>query len=181
MRGLDGLLTQYGGQQQHQPENEKGEGQDQDQKADAFLPEDDPFNYTATNDPEAGFGFDICVECHDSAPFPSTAHLRAAEEHLAMMDVMWRERWDRTWAAREKSKKCDAENPSSSSSSSSIPSPPTPPRPPPHANAVIHLPFPSSPMNSQATMAALMPVVRFLEKWVGGQTSTATCGGATDA
>jgi len=164
MRGLDGLLTQYGGQQQHQPENEKGEGQDQDQKADAFLPEDDPFNYTATNDPEAGFGFDICVECHDSAPFPSTAHLRAAEEHLAMMDVMWRERWDRTWAARKKSKKCDGE--SLSSSSSSMPPPPTPPRPPPHANAVIHLPFPSSPINLQATMAALMPVVRFLEKWV---------------
>ena len=156
MRGVDGLLTQYGGQQQ------KEKGEDQDQKTDAFLPDDDPFNYMATNDPEAGFGFDICVECHDLAPFPSTAHLRAAEEHLAMMDVMWRERWDRTWAAREKT--CDGE--SLSSSSSSIPAPPTPPRPPPHANAVIHLPFPSSPINSQATMAALMPVVRFLEKWV---------------
>ena len=164
MKGVDGLLAQYGSHQQ-----EEGEGQDQErdrdreqeQKADEFLPEDDPFNYLATNDPESGFGFDICVECHDLAPFPSTAHLRAAEEHLAMMDVMWRERWDRAWAAREESKK-----EASSSSTPSIPPPPAPPRPPPHANAVIHLPFPSSPSNSQATMAALIPVVRFLEKWV---------------
>ena len=167
MKGVDGLLAQYGGQQQEE-EEEKGQGQDQnqnqEQKADESLPEDDPFNYIATNDPESGFGFDICVECHDLAPFPSTAHLRAAEEHLAMMDVMWRERWDQAWVAHEKSKKRDGEN--EPSSSSSIPPPPAPPRPPPHANAVIHLPFPSSPPNSQATMSALIPVVRFLEKWV---------------
>ncbi|KIM40666.1 hypothetical protein M413DRAFT_28455 [Hebeloma cylindrosporum] len=166
MKGVDGLLAQYGAQQQEdeEEEEEKGEGEGQDQKADEFLPEDDPFNYLATNDPECGFGFDICVECHDLAPFPSTAHLRAAEEHLAMMDVMWRERWDRAWAARQKSKSRTSS--SSSSASASIPPPPAPPRPPPHANAVIHLPFPSSPSNTQSTMVALMAVVRFLEKWV---------------
>src|SRR5882762_7940651 len=43
---------------------------------------DDPFTYKATNDPQRGYGYDICVECHEMAPFPSTAHLRAADEHL---------------------------------------------------------------------------------------------------
>ena len=48
----------------------------------------------------------------------------------------------------------------------STPPPPAPPRPPPHASAVIHLPFPSSLSNNQTTMVSLMPVIRFLEKWM---------------
>ena len=158
---------------------------------DTDLPYDDPFNYLATNDPEKGFGFDICIECHDLAPFPTAAHMRAAEEHLGMLDIMWKERWEATWNAREEkrlrkakdvvggplpSEGASSSSPSSSSSSSSYmamkqqlrmtPPPPAPPRPPPHANAVIHLPFPSSPFNTQTTMVALMPIIRFLEKWI---------------
>ena len=41
-----------------------------------------------------------------------------------------------------------------------------PPRPPPNANAVIHLSFPSSPSNTQANMASLMPIIKFLEKCI---------------
>ncbi|KAF8072211.1 hypothetical protein FPV67DRAFT_1411852 [Lyophyllum atratum] len=107
---------------------------------------DDPFNYRATNDPEKGYGYDICIECHDLAPFPTGAHLRAAEEHLTMLDVLW--------GNRGKGKEKEAETRSIQ------------PRPPPNANAVIHLPFPSSPTNTQAAMNALMPVIRFLEKWL---------------
>ena len=117
------------------------------------LPVDDPFNYLATNDPSKGFGFDICIECHDLAPFPSAAHMRAAEEHLGMLDVLWGERWQAAWREAY---------PADATASPPV----TPPRPPPHANAVIHLPFPSSPSNSQMTMAAILPIIRFLEKWV---------------
>ncbi|PPQ92589.1 hypothetical protein CVT25_007281 [Psilocybe cyanescens] len=162
LRGVDGLLKEYEGGLGELGVPEQGEGEEQEDE-DA-LPEDDPFNYTATNDPVHGFGYDICVECHDLAPFPSAAHLRAAEEHLGMLDVMWRERWERAWAERLvhlSAGKSEAEQ----ARIRSCPAPPTPPRPPPHANAVIHLPFPSSPANSQATMVALMPIVRFLEKW----------------
>lgn len=79
------------------------------------------------------------------APFPGPAHLKAAEEHLGMLDALWAERCldDAGGQQRE-----------------------LPPRPPPNANAVIHLPFPSSPPCNLATMTALMPVIKFLEKWL---------------
>ena len=128
------------------------------------LPADDLFNYHATNDPTHGFGYDIAVECHELAPFPSTAHLRAADEHLGMLDLLWKERWERGWRAREekrfKKRKATEEDYTRRDP------PPAPPRPPPHASAVIHLPFPSSPSNSQTTMVSLMPVIKFLEKWL---------------
>ncbi|KAJ7067448.1 hypothetical protein C8F01DRAFT_1121343 [Mycena amicta] len=97
----------------------------------------DPFNYTLTNSPAAGMGYDICVECHEMAPFPSIAHLRAAEEHVGMLEGMWA----RTEAGEKKNI-----------------------RPPPNANTVIHLPFPSAPPNTPQTMNALLPVLAFLER-----------------
>ncbi|KAK0500117.1 hypothetical protein EDD18DRAFT_1437859 [Armillaria luteobubalina] len=93
-----------------------------------------------TNSP----GYDICIECHDLAPFPSPAHLRAAEEKLQGLETRWRQKvlLERNVPIEE-----DIE---------------IPPRPPPHANSIIHLPFPSSPSNT-ASMKAL---VRFLDKWL---------------
>lgn len=122
----------------------RGHGEEEDGEP---LSENDPFNYRPTNDPARGFGYDICVECHDSAPFPSAAQLRKAEEHLSVLDLWWADRCAGAGSA--------AAGPVA-----------LPPRPPPNANAVIHLPFPSLPINTQTTMAALMPVIRFLEKWV---------------
>ena len=137
------------------------------------LPADDLFNYHATNDPNHGFGYDIAVECHELAPFPSTAHLRAADEHLGTLDLLWKERWERGWRAREekivKKRKATAGGGVGEEEYDSMTwrNPPrAPPRPPPHASAVIHLPFPSSPSNNQTTMVSLMPVIRFLEKWM---------------
>lgn len=141
------------------------------------LPADDPFNYLATNDPTNGFGYDICIECHEMAPFPTPAHVRAAEEHLGVLEVMWRDRCVEKEKARRRDAKSksrakrkkgadedeDADDEDEDEDSSPII---VPPRPPPHANAVVHLPFPSSPPNTQATMAQLMPVIRFLEKWI---------------
>ncbi|KAJ7500357.1 hypothetical protein B0H11DRAFT_1997229 [Mycena galericulata] len=101
----------------------------------------DPFDYVGTNAPGEGMGYDVCVECHEMAPFPSLTHLRAAEEHLTMLDAMWDER---VRAAGEGGE--------------------GPVRPPPNANAVIHLPFPSAPSNTAQTMNALLPVVAFLER-----------------
>ena len=135
------------------------------------LPADDLFNYHATNDPNHGFGYDIAVECHELAPFPSTAHLRASDEHLGTLDLLWKERWERGWRSREekrikKRRAAGAGVEECDSLTWSVPPPPAPPRPPPHASAVIHLPFPSSPSNNQTTMVSLMPVIRFLEKWM---------------
>ncbi|KAF7323586.1 hypothetical protein MKEN_00578900 [Mycena kentingensis (nom. inval.)] len=52
----------------------------------------DPFNYAITNAPEAGMGYDICIECHKMAAFPSPAHLPAAENHVGMLEAMWAQR-----------------------------------------------------------------------------------------
>jgi dual specificity MAP kinase phosphatase len=105
----------------------------------------DPFDYT-TNDPAHGRGYDICVECHEFAPFPSAVHFHAAEDHFRMLDAAWAQRCRRQIhpSARD--------------------GPLLPPRPPPNASTVIHLPFPSSPPSSTATLNALLPAVRFLER-----------------
>ncbi|KAJ7679272.1 hypothetical protein DFH06DRAFT_1465425 [Mycena polygramma] len=103
--------------------------------------DEDPFAFEGTNAPRDGMGYDVCVECHEMAPFPSLAHLRAAEDHLAMLDGMWDERVRALGgggAGRV--------------------------RPPPNATAVIHLPFPSAPTNTAQTMNALLPVIAFLER-----------------
>ncbi|KAG6856272.1 hypothetical protein H0H87_005957 [Tephrocybe sp. NHM501043] len=119
---------------------------------------DDPFNYLPTNDPAKGFGYDICIECHDLAPFPSPVHMKAAEEHLATLDELWLKRvLEKRRAAGE-----DTQIESGTDANANV----IPPRPPPNANAVIHLPFPSSPSNTPTSMLVLMPVIRFLEKWL---------------
>ncbi|KAF8440487.1 hypothetical protein L210DRAFT_3645628 [Boletus edulis BED1] len=102
-----------------------------------------PFS-THTNDPSCGLGFDICIECHEHAPFPSVAHLRAAEEHIRSMEMEWVELWHRHWDQQGA----------------------IPPRPPPHPSAIIHFPFPSSPSPTPAGLNALLPVIRFLERMV---------------
>ena len=115
--------------------------------------------YHPSNDPTQGQGFDICIECHDLAPFPSAAHLKAAEEHLAMLD--------KEWVGRVIGGKAGSggeqvgENGMGKVKEGKIPS-----RPPPKANAVIHLPFPSSPTNTHVSVASVMPVIRFLERCV---------------
>ncbi|KAG9314931.1 hypothetical protein JVU11DRAFT_4039 [Chiua virens] len=99
---------------------------------------------TNMNDPSYGLGFDICIECHEHAPLPSMAHLRAAEEHVRMMEAEWIEWWRQHWEEKGI----------------------IPPRPPPHPSAIIHLPFPSSPPATQAGLNTLIPVIRFLERMV---------------
>ncbi|RDB29569.1 hypothetical protein Hypma_014898 [Hypsizygus marmoreus] len=126
-----------------------GEGDTKEGEEEEEDPEG-PFTYRATNDPARGFGYDICIECHDLAPFPSAAHLRAAEEHLGKLDVLWVERCRAMGDKNQNQEEATL----------------VPPRPPPNANAVIHLPFPSSPMNNQLALSSLMPVIRFLEKWL---------------
>ncbi|KAJ6459460.1 hypothetical protein C8R47DRAFT_1188721 [Mycena vitilis] len=103
--------------------------------------DEDPFAFEVTNAPRDGMGYDVCVECHEMAPFPSLAHLRAAEDHLAMLDGMWDERVRAVGGA----------------GAGRV-------RPPPNATAVIHLPFPSAPTNTAQTMNALLPVIAFLER-----------------
>lgn len=106
--------------------------------------EDDAFDWR-TNDPTIGFGYDICVECDDLAPFPSAIHMRAAEEHIRKLDRVWVEQF------LNKAEK----DPSIIQQHGGI----VPPRPPPHANAVVHLPFPSSVSYS----TSLLPFISWLE------------------
>ncbi|KAF5349750.1 hypothetical protein D9758_010199 [Tetrapyrgos nigripes] len=44
------------------------------------------------NAPVDGYGYDICIECHDQAPFPSLAHLKAAEQKVALLEATWKQR-----------------------------------------------------------------------------------------
>ncbi|KAH6913455.1 hypothetical protein BKA70DRAFT_1421722 [Coprinopsis sp. MPI-PUGE-AT-0042] len=139
----------------------------EDPAADESAP-DDPFNYEATNGPSKGLGYDICIECHELAPFPTPAHLRAAEEHLVTLERVWRDRTIRkemqnVKAGLEPASEADTESVKVRVETKKLN---IPPRPPPHANAIIHIPFPSSPPNSQSTLAQLIPVMRFLEKWI---------------
>ncbi|KZP17660.1 hypothetical protein FIBSPDRAFT_22975 [Athelia psychrophila] len=117
----------------------------------------DPFEWRGSNDPRDGYGYDVCVECHEMAPFPTTAHMRAADEHLSMLDTMWVER-------------CKAEAEAGlgglAEGGGLGPNGEIPVRPPPNANAIIHLPFPSSPPSTSAAVAALLPFVKFLERLV---------------
>lgn len=104
---------------------------------------EDPFN-SAYNAPAQGGGFDICIECHDFAQFPTPAHMRAADEHLSVLDA--------TWAAQH-SKVLDEGGE-------------LPVRPPPNANSIVHLTFPSSPQASGATIGALASFIAFLDRWL---------------
>ncbi|KAF8837479.1 hypothetical protein BDN67DRAFT_198128 [Paxillus ammoniavirescens] len=152
-------------------------------------PENPSSSDPSTNDPSHGLGFDICIECHEFAPLPSAAHLRAAEEHVRALEVEWVERWRRHWEQQkwQQQQAPSAPSPSPQSQSQSpspspAHSPPDthpnatfnapassrtiPPRPPPHPSSIIHLPFPSSPQGTQAGLNSLMPVIRFLERMV---------------
>ncbi|KAJ3732410.1 hypothetical protein DFJ43DRAFT_1073822 [Lentinula guzmanii] len=104
--------------------------------------------YPPGNSPHHGYGYDICIECHELAPFPTLAHLKASEEKVNMLERKWKNQV-------ELSKKVKGELHENYV---------LPPRPPPHPNAIIHLPMPSSPPVTSGTMGALMPVVRFLQK-----------------
>ena len=115
--------------------------------------DDDLFEFDGTNDPKRGLGFDICIECHELATFPSAAHLRAADEHLSTLDLLWAEKYERQMQERfDNGEEVDQGD--------------ILPRPPPNASAVIHLTLPSSPVNTQTTVSSLMPVIRFLDKWL---------------
>lgn len=50
----------------------------------SFMNDVDPFD-TADNTQ----GWDICIECRDDAYFPTPAHLRHAEDHIAKLDAVW--------------------------------------------------------------------------------------------
>ena len=104
---------------------------------------EDPFN-SAYNSPAQDSGFDICIECHDFAQFPTPAHLRAADEHLSALDA--------TWAARHSKLLEEGEE--------------LPVRPPPNANSIVHLTFPSSPPANGVTISALASFIAFLDRWL---------------
>ncbi|KAI0695367.1 hypothetical protein BC835DRAFT_951578 [Cytidiella melzeri] len=98
-----------------------------------------------SNDPGLGFGYDICIECDDMAPFPSPAHTRAAEEHIARLEKKWAdhclEEMERAEGVVDGAREI-------------------PLRPPPSAGLVVHLPFPST-----VTYAgnSILPFVAWLE------------------
>ena len=104
---------------------------------------EDPFN-SVYNAPAQDAGFDICIECHDFAQFPTPAHMRAADEHLSALDAAW---------AAQHSELLDEGRE-------------LPVRPPPNANSVVHLTFPSSPPGNGATISALAAFIAFLDRWL---------------
>ncbi|KAH9921198.1 uncharacterized protein BXZ73DRAFT_104487 [Epithele typhae] len=109
--------------------------------------DDDDLFDSQTNDPKQGFGYDLCIECHDYAPFPTSAHLRAAEEHIRLLEKRWVER------CVSGANDVDAKDT-------------LPPRPPPGAGHVVHLPFPSSPASSVVSVNTLLPFIQFLERLI---------------
>ncbi|KAH7926072.1 hypothetical protein BV22DRAFT_1063654 [Leucogyrophana mollusca] len=129
---------------------------------------EDPFAHAQTNPG----GYDICIECHEGAPIPTASHLRAVEEHVRALDGMWAERCRELELIEMESGLSDglAANGSCgdlpANSQSCKGKSKSKPRPPPHANAVIHLPFPSSPTTTPSTLNSLMVFIKFLERMV---------------
>ncbi|KAG6335681.1 hypothetical protein ID866_3415 [Astraeus odoratus] len=114
---------------------------------------------TDANSPAFGRGFDICIECHEYAPFPTTAHLRAAEEHARALEMEWIEHCRRNVTEDGDTMALDDDG--------------IPPRPPPHPSSIIHLPFPSSQQAMPSVLNVIIPMIRFLERvttpgWLGG-------------
>jgi len=110
-----------------------------------------PFESEA-NSPSLGRGFDICIECREYAPLPSTAHLRAVEEHVRTLEMEWVEQCQRVAANGGENMDVDKDK--------------IPPRPPPHPSAIVHLPFPSSQQAMPSMLSSLIPLIRFLEKLI---------------
>ena len=108
---------------------------------------DEVFDWRS-NDPAHGLGYDICIDCQDFVPFPTAAHLKAAEEHIEVLERRWVER-------------CVAELGHVSDKDAAQTCIPL--RPPPSASNIVHLPFPSSPVNSPSSLSALIPFINFLE------------------
>ncbi|KIY51742.1 hypothetical protein FISHEDRAFT_36562, partial [Fistulina hepatica ATCC 64428] len=108
----------------------------------------DPFNYRQSNSPSNGFGYDICIECLDHAPWPSSTSLQAAEQHLSRLETAWARR-----AAAASTEPLSPEGEWT-----------IPPRPPPNANSIVHLPFPSSPISTNSTVSQVISVLKFLER-----------------
>ncbi|KAL1739691.1 hypothetical protein HDZ31DRAFT_68684, partial [Schizophyllum fasciatum] len=124
------------------------------------LADGDPFNFVPSNSPNDGYGYDIAIECHDLAPWPTAVNLRAAEEHLGRLESAWA---TRCVAAKrgEIAREGDNGEPKDPEEMWTLPT-----RPPPNANAIIHLPFPSSPPSNTTTVGSLTAVTRFLERWL---------------
>ncbi|EEB87666.1 hypothetical protein MPER_14918, partial [Moniliophthora perniciosa FA553] len=101
------------------------------------------------NSPYEGLGYDICIECHEMAPFPNAGHFKAVEDKVAMLEEKWRNFVHHQRGSVKKGAKI-------------------PPRPPPHQNSIIHLPFPSSPAGSAQTISQILPALRFLQRDVEG-------------
>ena len=68
-------------------------------------------------------GWDICIECRDDAYFPTPAHLRHAEEHIARLDAAW---LNRNSPSRVASPPPRVASPQPMSSSNRSPSPMSP-------------------------------------------------------
>ncbi|KAK7691278.1 hypothetical protein QCA50_004671 [Cerrena zonata] len=139
---------------------------DEDTYDDQMGQEDETFDFKS-NDPTQGMGYDLCIECDDLAPFPTSAQMRAVEDHLAMLERLWVER-----CLRKTEQDYHHGDPSAASGSSSdvpmdgveetTPHGETvtiPPRPPPNAASVVHLSFPSS----VSYTPSLLPFITWLE------------------
>ncbi|KAL1729092.1 hypothetical protein EV714DRAFT_251914 [Schizophyllum commune] len=124
------------------------------------LADGDPFNFAPSNSPSDGYGYDIAIECHDLAPWPTAGNLRAAEEHLGRLESAWATRCVAAKRA-EIARDGVTDAPKDPEEMWTLPT-----RPPPNANAIIHLPFPSSPPSNTTTVGSLTAVTRFLERWL---------------
>ena len=115
-----------------------------------------------SNDPAKGLGYDICIECDDMAPFPSQAHMRAAEEHIARLERRWMDKCLKEFNER-------AGKDGAILSEDDV----IPVRPPPPANLVVHLPFPSSIAYSGNSVPPLVNWLETLLKPVEGKVTYA--------
>ncbi|GJE89850.1 dual specificity phosphatase domain-containing protein [Phanerochaete sordida] len=115
----------------------------------------------SSNDPAKGLGYDICIECDDMAPFPSQAHMRAAEEHIARLERKWMDKCLRGFDERAGKEGAPGEEDV------------IPPRPPPPASLVVHLPFPSSVAYSGNSVPPFVNWVETLLRPVEGKVTYA--------
>ena len=101
-------------------------------------------------------GYDVCIECRDPAPLPSSEQIQKAEEHLAYLDAVWSAK------RYEEEHEGAADLSDGSRRSATKTQGGRRPRPAPSASHIVHFTFPASPPGYAYTMWHLTPFLNFL-------------------
>ena len=138
---------------------EDGEWEDIDEEEDkknVYGEDEDLDSFDPFDSSDNPMGYDVCIECRDPAPLPSSEQIQKAEEHLAYLDAVWSAK------RYEEEHEGAADLSDGSRRSATKTQGGRRPRPAPSASHIVHFTFPASPPGYAYTMWHLTPFLNFL-------------------